>query len=232
MEFENNPRSFQLYPRYPRPRTEIENKALTTQTHGKCSVCGKETQFAGWTEVFRESGFCQHCGSTNRQRQIAFILRRSLEITEEDSWPSSLLIYNTEGTGSLHTQLPRPMDTSTVSTLVKVINQARSSMASAMRTYRTSPLERITSTTFFLAMFLSMSPTPTKLIRRYGAYYGIEVAISSPFLSIPTGISTRSGLICEMGNWFINTHLSTMQIHCDLKACLPTRSFLWKCCSR
>ena len=104
-EFENNPRSFQLYPHYPRPRTEIESKALATGIHGRCCVCGKETQFTGWTESFRESGFCQHCRSTNRQRQIAFILRRSLEIVEEDSWPPSLSIHNTEGTGSLHEQL-------------------------------------------------------------------------------------------------------------------------------
>ncbi len=101
-EFENNPRSFQLYPHYPRPRTEIESRALATGIQGKCSVCGKGTQFSGWTENFRESGFCEDCGSTNRQRQIAFILRRSLEIVEEDSWPPSLSIYNTEGTGSLH----------------------------------------------------------------------------------------------------------------------------------
>ena len=104
-EFENNPRSFQLYPHYPRPRTEIESNALANETLGRCSVCGKETQFTGWTENFRESGFCQHCGSTNRQRQMAFILRRSLEIVEADPWPSSLPIYNTEGTGSLHGQL-------------------------------------------------------------------------------------------------------------------------------
>jgi SAM-dependent methyltransferase len=104
-EFENNPRSFQLYPHYPRPRTEIESNALATETLGRCSVCGKETQFTGWTENFRESGLCQHCASTNRQRQLAFILRRSLEIAENDPWPSSLPIYNTEGTGSLHDQL-------------------------------------------------------------------------------------------------------------------------------
>lgn len=105
LEFENNPRSFQLYPHNPRPRTEIESNALVTETQGRCSVCGKETQFTGWTEIFRESGFCQHCGSTNRQRQFGFILRRSLEIVEEDPWPSSLSIYNTEGTGSLHGHL-------------------------------------------------------------------------------------------------------------------------------
>ena len=104
-EFENNPRSFQLYPYYPRPRTELERKALEGDTQGICSVCGKRTRFTGWTESFRESGFCQHCGSTNRQRQIAFILRRSLEIAEEHSFPVSLPIYNTESTGSLHNQL-------------------------------------------------------------------------------------------------------------------------------
>src|SRR6185295_11535957 len=104
-EFENNPCSFQLYPYYPRPRTELERKALEGDTQGICSVCGKRTRFTGWTESLRESGFCQHCGSTNRQRQMAFILRHSLDIVAEDSWPSPLSIYNTEGTGSLHDQL-------------------------------------------------------------------------------------------------------------------------------
>ena len=105
LEFENNPRSFLLYPHYPRPRTEVESRALATGIEGKCTVCGKRTQFTRWTESLRESGFCQHCGSTNRQRQIAFILRHSLDIVAEDSWPSPLSIYNTEGTGSLHDQL-------------------------------------------------------------------------------------------------------------------------------
>jgi methyltransferase family protein len=104
-EFENNPRSFRLYPHYPRSKTETESRALTTDIQGKCSVCGKEVRFIGWTESFRESGFCQVCGSTNRQRQIAFMLRRSLQIVEEQPWPVSLPIYNTEGTGSLHDQL-------------------------------------------------------------------------------------------------------------------------------
>jgi len=36
---------------------------------------------------------------------MAFILRHSLDIVAEDSWPSPLSIYNTEGTGSLHDQL-------------------------------------------------------------------------------------------------------------------------------
>jgi len=105
--FEASPRSDLLYPRYPRPNTDVETAALEKGVHGTCPVCGRRTLFTNWTTNFRESGECQECGSFNRQRQIALTLRRCLGISVDDPWPTcrETSIYNTESHGSLHEAL-------------------------------------------------------------------------------------------------------------------------------
>ena len=41
-----------------------------------CPVCGEFTRFAGFTANRRESGLCAVCGAFNRQRQMAYAVRR------------------------------------------------------------------------------------------------------------------------------------------------------------
>ena len=70
-----------------------------------------------WTDNYRESGKCLCCQSTNRHRQIAYVLCNAL--TEKFSVPvhalpnllrghgNNLAIYNTETRGPVHDQLRR-----------------------------------------------------------------------------------------------------------------------------
>jgi SAM-dependent methyltransferase len=107
--------SMQLYPLLPRVLGEAERALLSgTPVEGWCPICGRLTRFMDATENLRESCFCEHCRSTNRQRQMAFVLLRVLE----EMRPARLLslgdvaaldgpvrIHNSESSGAVHDAL-------------------------------------------------------------------------------------------------------------------------------
>jgi len=88
----------------PQPRPEdIGSLALS----GTCPVCGQDSAFTGFTDNVRESGTCASCGSFNRQRQMAEIIRRRIGLGAASTLhgASGLAVYNTETTGALHVAL-------------------------------------------------------------------------------------------------------------------------------
>jgi len=74
---------------------------------GECPICGANEGFDRYTENLRESGICRRCGSNERQRQMAFVMRHRFGLGLDG--PLSLLtgttVHNTESTGALHQQL-------------------------------------------------------------------------------------------------------------------------------
>jgi SAM-dependent methyltransferase len=75
---------------------------------GTCPVCGTSAvSFCFVTQNLRESGTCSRCGSSNRQRQMAFVLRTSLGLPS--AGPLALRedcrLYNAEANGALHAAL-------------------------------------------------------------------------------------------------------------------------------
>lgn len=74
---------------------------------GECPICGTDDGFDNYTENLRESGSCRNCGSNERQRQMAFVVRHRFGLGFEG--PLRLLtgatVHNTESTGALHQQL-------------------------------------------------------------------------------------------------------------------------------
>jgi SAM-dependent methyltransferase len=108
-----------VYPIYARPPTLVERFALKAGfMAGFCPVCGKLTVMKGWSENFRETGFCAICRSSNRRRQIAYVLLNSLPAKKGSVSRSlrglrnlnglpRLSIYNTEAQGPLHAYLSK-----------------------------------------------------------------------------------------------------------------------------
>lgn len=97
-----------LYPPPPHVDGEAEQAALAGKTlGGVCAVCGKRIGFLAFTENLRESGGCPQCGSSNRQRQMAWMLRRELGLPMAGALklPTEVAIYNTEANGPLHAML-------------------------------------------------------------------------------------------------------------------------------
>ncbi len=77
---------------------------------GTCPVCGMTgVQFHGFTDNFRESGVCSQCGAANRQRQMAFSLRKKLRLATRGplALPAGCQLYNAETTGALHAALAK-----------------------------------------------------------------------------------------------------------------------------
>jgi SAM-dependent methyltransferase len=74
---------------------------------GLCPVCGRGEGFVDFEENLRESGRCLSCGSSNRQRQMALIIRLCLGLpdTGELTLPRGLRVHNTESTGAIHNRL-------------------------------------------------------------------------------------------------------------------------------
>ncbi|MGC3987893.1 MAG: methyltransferase domain-containing protein [Pseudorhodoferax sp.] len=70
---------------------------------GDCPICGASCFFRGFTSNLRESGYCSSCGSFNRQRQIASMVRHCFCLGEDGplALPPSVAVYNTETTGAL-----------------------------------------------------------------------------------------------------------------------------------
>ena len=74
---------------------------------GTCPVCGEISKFGGFTLNERESGTCSRCGSINRQRQIATVIRALLNLQETTplALESTCRVFNTESKGALHDAL-------------------------------------------------------------------------------------------------------------------------------
>lgn len=74
---------------------------------GVCPLCGIESTFDGFTDNERESGTCSNCGSSNRQRQMAMMIRSLCDQAQTGpvAFPDGYAIYNTESTGPLHAAL-------------------------------------------------------------------------------------------------------------------------------
>ena len=64
------------------PLRQYENSRLAGHSlRGSCAVCGtRGVRFQGFTANLRETGSCSHCGASNRQRQMALVLRRELRL--------------------------------------------------------------------------------------------------------------------------------------------------------
>jgi len=79
---------------------------------GVCPVCGNETEFIDFSENMRESGRCVVCGSSNRQRQMAWMLRRRLYLPPIGKlvFREGFTIYNAESSGPLHARLAEHTD--------------------------------------------------------------------------------------------------------------------------
>jgi hypothetical protein len=99
-----------LYPPAPHVTSPREIALLAgARMVGTCSVCGKRNEFHPFTENMRESGACSLCGASNRQRQMAWMLRRELGLPGDGDLvvPPAVSIYNTEANGPLHETLMR-----------------------------------------------------------------------------------------------------------------------------
>lgn len=94
-----------LYPPPPHVCGEDERAAL--QGHriaGTCPACGEGVRFQPFTDNLRESGNCPKCGCSNRQRQMAWMLRRELGLPAVGrlALPEGVALYNTEANGPVH----------------------------------------------------------------------------------------------------------------------------------
>jgi len=80
-----------------------------------CPVCGNITLIFSITENLRESCRCIRCMSNNRQRQLAYVLCKSLSNIKRKGMrclkdivaDQSLIIYNSEARGAIHNALSR-----------------------------------------------------------------------------------------------------------------------------
>lgn len=96
-----------LYPE--QPVITCQNEVPANGWEGLCAVCGKFSRFKNFTDNLRESGNCLFCGSSNRQRQMAFLIRKRFLMSPigELAFPSHIHVYNTESSGPLHRFLHR-----------------------------------------------------------------------------------------------------------------------------
>jgi SAM-dependent methyltransferase len=117
------PRRFLVYPLLVGEQpSRVDAFAARRRRFGpiKCPVCGSYAFAIGFDAKptnLRETGLCSRCGATNRQRQMAHVIRQSFA-TITGSQKSSLeevaalqgfVVYNTEAQGPVHAHLA-PMD--------------------------------------------------------------------------------------------------------------------------
>lgn len=89
-------------------RDLIDARALAGEAlEGICPVCGVGAHFTRFSDNFRESGVCSICSSTNRNRQMASLVRRRFAIPPYGAFkfPPGFAIYNAESNGAFHNQL-------------------------------------------------------------------------------------------------------------------------------
>lgn len=74
---------------------------------GECPICGTNQGFENYTDNLRESGTCRACGSFERQRQMAFLIRHRLGLGWDGplALPRAMAVHNTESSGALHQRL-------------------------------------------------------------------------------------------------------------------------------
>ncbi|MDM0028699.1 methyltransferase domain-containing protein [Variovorax saccharolyticus] len=97
-----------VFPFAPQPDFEPSGLAsIEDRLHGACPVCGVDSDFDRFTSNLRESGFCSSCGSFNRQRQMAHVLRTSSGLLAHGklALANGTVVYNTETTGAMHQAL-------------------------------------------------------------------------------------------------------------------------------
>lgn len=100
--------TLRLYPPPPYAPDAADRVALAGERiEGICPVCGQQVGFLAFNENLRESGACPHCGSSNRQRQMAWMLRQQLGSRVEGALvlPTGVALYNTEANGPVHAAL-------------------------------------------------------------------------------------------------------------------------------
>lgn len=79
----------------------------------QCPVCGQQTS-GSFTENYRETGNCEHCGASNRFRQISLVVNGLISANlsqpvtcmnctfHTSKTASNLAVYNTQCSGALH----------------------------------------------------------------------------------------------------------------------------------
>lgn len=69
-----------------------------------CTCCCSGAGFADFGSNPREAGLCRSCGASNRNRQMAHVIRKAFGLDEASPLrlPDEVVIYNTESTGAVH----------------------------------------------------------------------------------------------------------------------------------
>lgn len=100
---------FCIYPIYSASLTRIERLMVKLRFGGiiYCVVCGRLARINISGDNLRETCLCSRCGSSNRQRQIAYVICGSLKISSLKalSATDNFVVYNTESSGALHNAL-------------------------------------------------------------------------------------------------------------------------------
>jgi SAM-dependent methyltransferase len=80
---------------------------VRTQLGYTCTCCGSGVGFGEFGSNPREAGPCLSCGASNRNRQMAHIVRKEFGLGESAPLrlPDEVVVYNTESTGAVHAQL-------------------------------------------------------------------------------------------------------------------------------
>ncbi len=100
------------FPNFPEKPSWTENLAGKLGFWGpiRCPVCGRVALMHGIGENVRETCFCGSCGSTNRKRQIGYVVSATVNAAVEKKIRSirdlcgleDLAIFNTEAEGAIH----------------------------------------------------------------------------------------------------------------------------------
>ncbi|MDO8726224.1 MAG: class I SAM-dependent methyltransferase [Candidatus Methanoperedens sp.] len=106
--------NFIKYPLYFSPISYFEKIIVNSHFGGliKCIVCGSISLINVKDNNLRETCVCIKCGSTNRQRQIAYVCleaglqnRKHLSSLKDFIKLDDFVVYNTEASGAIHCQL-------------------------------------------------------------------------------------------------------------------------------
>ena len=106
--------TFVQYPIYP-SLTRLEKALLRLRMvwPAKCPVCGSLTLITDVGRSLRESCKCMRCGSTNRQRQVAYVVcgavsrmtGAAIASLKDVAGLDNVVVYNTEAGRQIHDQL-------------------------------------------------------------------------------------------------------------------------------
>ena len=91
-------------------RRAQDARALAGESfQGVCPVCGRAASFDSFNGNLRESGTCSECGSNNRNRQLAALVRRRFGMRAGGPFrfPARFTVYSAEANGPVHNQLKR-----------------------------------------------------------------------------------------------------------------------------